>query len=205
MHDLFEGVVPYELKLLLKHSVSEKYFTIPQLNSRMSRYDFPNKCPTDFDPKICTTDKNIHQSASQMMCLCHEFPILVGDFIPVSDCNWQSFLLNICSIAISPMCTPDTVAYLRVLIEEKLYMFKKLYPDENIIPKQHYLIHYPSQIENLGPLIQSWTMRHTSKLNFVKCVSVKSNYKNVSKAVAKNTSFGYAIKFIATKTSFYPA
>lgn len=70
MHDLFESVVPYELKLLIKHCVSEKYFTIPQLNNRMSRYDLANNRPSDFDPKICTTDKKIRQSASQMMCLC---------------------------------------------------------------------------------------------------------------------------------------
>lgn len=57
----------------------------------------------------------------------------------------------LCSIAVSPTCTTDTISYLHVLIEENS-TFKELYPDESIIPKQHYLVHYPSQIENLGPL-----------------------------------------------------
>ena len=100
MHDLFEGVVPYELKLLLCHCVHANYFTIQELNERI--------------------------------------------------------LLKICSIAVSPLCLPDTVAYLRVLIEEKLALFQQLYPEKNVIPKQHYMLHYPSQIERLGPLIQSW-------------------------------------------------
>ena len=185
MHDIFEGVFPYEF------CNSMKYFSIAQLNLRISRYDFSSTRPSDFDAKILRTNAKIHQSASQMMSLCHEFPILVGDLIPESDANWKSFLvlIKICNIALSPTCNPDTVAYLRVLIEEKLSLFKHLYPGENVIPKQHYLVHYPSQIEKFGPLLQSWTMLHESKLSFVKRVSVKSNYKNVSKTVAKRHQF----------------
>ena len=64
-------------------------------------------------------------------------------------------------------------------------MFKKLYPDSRPIPKFHYIIHYPSQIECFGPLVQSWTMRQESKLSFVKRVSKCGNYKNVPQTVAK--------------------
>lgn len=32
MHDLYEGIVPYELKLLICHCVQEGYFTIGELN-----------------------------------------------------------------------------------------------------------------------------------------------------------------------------
>ena len=70
-----------------------------------------------------------------------------------------------------------------------LYDFQQLYPEETMIPKQHYMVHYPSQIQRLGPLIQSWNMRQESKLNFVKRVSRRSNYKNVCKTVAKKHQF----------------
>ena len=40
MHDLFEGVVPYEMKLLIMHLVNEKYFTMVTFNDRLRRYDF---------------------------------------------------------------------------------------------------------------------------------------------------------------------
>ena len=40
MHDVFEGVVPYELKLLLCHCVQSGYFTIPELNNRIAHFDF---------------------------------------------------------------------------------------------------------------------------------------------------------------------
>ena len=51
------------------------------------------------------------------------------------------------------------------------------------------MLHYPTQIERLGPLIQSWTMRQESKLSFVKRVSRQSNYKNICKTVAKKHQF----------------
>lgn len=167
MHDLFEGVVPYELKLLLRHCVQSRYFTIDELNSRIEGYNFGANRPSPFDSKIATNPSaKIRQSASQMISLSRELPLIIADLIPCDDEYWYSFLLllKICSIAVSPLCTHDTIAYLTVLIEEKLHIFSQLYPAENIIPKQHYLVHYPSQMERLGPLIHSWNMRHESKL-----------------------------------------
>lgn len=192
MHDLYEGVVPYELKFLLRHCVDERYFTIDQLNDRMERYDFSSDKPVAIDPKVVNNPTSkIRQSASQMMCLARELPFLIGDTIPDDDEHWYGFvlLLKICSISLSPLCTHDTVAYLRVLIEEKLFLFQHLYPGENMIPKQHYMIHYPAQIERLGPLINSWNMRQEAKLSFVKRLSRHSNYKNVCKTVAKKHQF----------------
>ena len=192
MHDLFEGVVPYELKLFIRHCVCSKYFTIETLNERINAYDFGNNSPTVIDTRILNNPSmKIRQSASQMMSLSKEFPMLVADMIPEDDPNWYSFLvlLKICSIAVSPVCSYDTIAYLRVLVEEKLDLFIKLYSDHPVIPKQHYMLHYPSQIARLGPLIQSWNMRQESKLSFIKRVSRRSNYKNVCLTVAKKHQF----------------
>ena len=47
------------------------------------------------------------------------------------------------------------------------------------------MLHYPSQMQRLGPLLQSWTMRQEAKLSFLKRVSCQSNYKNICKTVAK--------------------
>ena len=77
-------------------------------------------------------------------------------------------------------------AYLRVLIEEKLFVFKKLYPDRRITPKMHYMLHYPAQIEKYGPLIHTWTMRNEAKLSFIKQASRSGNFKNVAKTIANH-------------------
>lgn len=191
MHDLFEGIVPYELKLLLCHCVHQKYFTIDDLNERINAYDFGTNKPALIDVRLITTPAKIRQSASQMMALTQELTLLIGDKVPEDDQNWHSFLvlLKICNIAVSPVCTYDTIAYLRVLVEEKLYFFKQLYPTEKLLPKHHYMVHYPSQMMRLGPLINSWNMRQEAKLSFIKRLSRKSNYKNVCKTVAKRHQF----------------
>ena len=132
------------------------------------------------------------------MTLSRFFPLLIGDKVPYYDDQyWVSFLLllKICSISVSPICTPDTIPYLKMLIEEKLYTFMQLYPDSRLIPKYHYMIHYPSQIEKFGPLINSWTMRHEAKLSFVKQVSKRSNFKNVPQTVAKKHQLWQCYKF----------
>ena len=64
-------------------------------------------------------------------------------------------------------------------------MFKSLYPDMTVIPKQHYMIHYPSQIEQHGPLIHCWTMRQEAKLSFIKGASRRGNFKNFCKTVTR--------------------
>ncbi len=38
-------------------------------------------------------------------------------------------------------------------------------PDKPFTPKVHYMVHYPAQILNYGPLICSWTMSHEAKLS----------------------------------------
>ena len=191
MHDLYEGVVPYHLSLLLNYCVREKFIKLEELNQRITSTDFLNNKPCLIDPNICHTESKVKQSASQMMALCREFPLLIADKIPESDPHWQVFLLllKICSIAIAPTCTYDLIAYLRIIIDEYLSTFCRLYPHKTLIPKQHYMIHYPSQMEKFGPLINSWTMRQESKLSFVKRVSRFSNYKNVPKTIARRHQF----------------
>lgn len=205
MHDLYEGVVPYELKCFLLHCIESRYFSFKQLNERILNFDFTEDRPTPIE--LRSTVQNIRQSASQMIALTRELPILVADLIPDKDEHWVSFLilLKICSIALSPITTPDTVAYLKVLVEEKLSLFKKLYPDKRIIPKQHYMVHYPSQIEQFGPLVQSWCMRHKAKLSFIKRASKRGNFKNLCQTVAKKHQLWLCYQLQCEHHLLYPS
>lgn len=80
---------------------------------------------------------------------------------------------------------PGTIGYLRVLIEEHHTQFKTLYPEHSIIPKMHYMLHYPSQILRYGPLVYSWTMRHEAKLQVTKRAARHGNFKNICYTIAK--------------------
>lgn len=75
-------------------------------------------------------------------------PLMVGDLVPDADEEWECFLLllDILQICVSPVISKDLVHYLTTLIEMYLFTFCKCNPHKNIIPKQHYMIYFPSQI-----------------------------------------------------------
>ena len=88
MHDIFEGVVKYELLLFLPYCLSEGFFTIGDLNSRIQGFDFGQDKPSLF--KLDESNLvRIRQSAAQMISLMRNFPLIITDKIPPGDDNWQ--------------------------------------------------------------------------------------------------------------------
>lgn len=87
-------------------------------------------------------------AASQMWCMGRYLPLIVGDLIPEDNEYWQNFLLllDIIDYIFAPTCNNTIVAYLHFLIEAHHMEFKRLYPENSIIPKMHYMIHYPEMI-----------------------------------------------------------
>lgn len=84
MHDLYEGIVPYEMKLLLTHCITMKYFTVDEFNNRIAKYGFDGNKPNTIDHSIIRNhDTKLRQSASQMMTLSQHLPLLV--FIAIKD------------------------------------------------------------------------------------------------------------------------
>ena len=87
--------------------------------------------------------------ATQMWCLGRLLPLMIGERIQVDDDHWLNFLrlLTIIDYLLAPVVSPECVGHLTILIDEHHRTWKELYPTSNIIPKMHYLIHYPEFIE----------------------------------------------------------
>lgn len=66
--------------------------------------------------------------------------------------------VQIMNIVFSPSLTLGMTIYLKHLIVDHHKLFKHLYPHRNLIPKHHFLIHYPSSIRKIGPLLHVWCM-----------------------------------------------
>ena len=75
-------------------------------------------------------------------------PLMIGELVPECEEEWECFLLllEILRICVSSVFSDDLVEYLASLIEMYLSSFRECFPHKNILPKQHYLIHFPSQI-----------------------------------------------------------
>ena len=90
MHALLEGVIPYELKLLIRNCTNKSYVCVRTLNQRLSAFDFGY---SEIGDKLQDESK-LRQTASQMRLLARIFPLLV---IPRDCPNWLCFL-EICEM-----------------------------------------------------------------------------------------------------------
>lgn len=72
-------------------------------------------------------------------------PVMIGHVIPEHDPHWEHYLqlLEIMDLVFSPVVHPSTPGHLEVLIEDNLLQFTILYPQYNVIPKMHFLVHIP--------------------------------------------------------------
>ena len=200
MHDMLKGVINYEVRLFLQHCFTSKYFMIEQLNDRITNFDYGysvSSKPPLLNDRCFQENLKIKMSAAEMMTLFHIMPILIGDKIPYEDIHYECFLTlpKIFRICIAPTVSDHAISYLRVLIEEHHWLFRQIYSNESFIPKLHYMVHYPKQILQHGPLVRSWTMRHEGKLNFFIQSAHCGNFKNITMTLAKKTSIMVCLSF----------
>lgn len=125
--------------------------------------------------------------ASQALLLMRILPLLIGDVVPTDDPNWKCFtlLLKIADIILCPWSSTDLCAELKVLITEHHQSFVSVYTEAAVIPKFHFLLHYPDQILRVGPMVRCWNMRNEAKLNLFKQMSRLKNFRNITFSVAQ--------------------
>lgn len=187
MHDIFEGIAPLEIKLMLSYYVSQGLFTLDDFNTRLINFSFgysENDKPVPILSQALNPDKSIRSSASQMLLLVKILPFLVGDKIPEEEEHWACFILlrKIIDIVLCPVASTSLCSSLKILIKEHHSKFVYLY--DKCIPKMHFLLHYPEQIQAVGPMVRTWTIRHEAKLSFFKKASHLANFKNIAFSLA---------------------
>ena len=190
MHDILEGIAPLEIKLFLKYFITNHLFSLIYFNNRLINFNYgysDNDKPVPILSSVLYNDeKKIRSSASQMLVFIKTLPFLVADKIPEGEDHWRCFILlrKILDIVLCPIVTKNLCSSLKLLIKEHHELFVCLYGAGALIPKMHFLIHYPDQIEAVGPMVCTWTIRHEAKLNFFKKASRLLNYKNVALSLA---------------------
>lgn len=194
MHDLLEGVVQYEMKLVLKYFIEERMpplMSLDSLNKKVSSYsygfvDSKNK-PSEI--KLNTVANTIGQKAMQSWCSIRYLPFIIGYLEDEKDRDYFQLLLKLLDcmdIIFSPQLTLGLISQLRFLIEDHHHHFVRLFPDRRLLPKHHFMVHYPTCLEQVGPLIHVWCMRYEAKHDyFCRVADTVRNFKNICKTVAK--------------------
>jgi len=194
MHDILEGVAPYEVHLMLYDFIYvRKLFTLDQLNSRLRFFDY-GPVLSKSKPADITHAKlhqcgsaNVGQKAHEMLVLLYVLPFAIADYIPADDRTWRIFLLllDICDIVFAPTLTAGQATYLAELIADHHSLLKQQYPDRTLKYKHHRMVHYPALILANGPLLRMWVIRYEAKHNYFKRLAhIVCNFKNICKTLA---------------------
>lgn len=182
MHDLLEGIVPFELSLILKKLISDNFFTLDYFNHRIINLKYKSSDSRN-KPEMQKLDKDtIIGTASQNWTLLRLLPVLIGSKIPEDNVIWNFFLQLklITEISLSPIFTIGHIDLLQSEIWHHLEDFKHLFPQSRLKPKHHFLMHYPQHILNFGPLVSYWCMRFEAKHKIMKDIAREANqFKNV--------------------------
>ncbi|XP_033115217.1 uncharacterized protein LOC117115483 [Anneissia japonica] len=212
MHDILEGLGKMECKLVLSQLIfQDKLFSIDILNARITNFDYgfedvKNKPSTINCGTLHITDSNLKNSASQMWCLLRFLPLLIGDKVPRNHAHWQLLLKlrQIMDIVFAREITEGMCHYLKYLIKDYHFLFQNLFLDINLIPKHHFIIHYPNALMEVGPIINCWSMRFEAKHYFGKLIAgVVCNFKDICYTIAERHQIQQCHEWHSTKMQEY--
>ncbi|XP_047130544.1 uncharacterized protein LOC124810193 [Hydra vulgaris] len=188
-HDCFEGLVSQDMYLFIKYFVTKRWFSYNNLNRRINLLKYLENDAQDKPCKVnkisCT--KKLSGHAVQNWVFLRLFSIIIGSYVTnYEDSVWLLYLKlkQIMELVCSPKIDLAHIAYLKTLIHEYLSGRKELFPDNKLLPKHHYLCHYPQLILRYGPLIRVFTLRFESKHSYFKrCARNYHNYKHLCKTL----------------------
>lgn len=190
MHDLNEGVIPFLLKQLFTHCISNKVFTEKQITKIIQFYDFGTLNSKDKPSKLMLEKSNVGQNGAQSRCLFLHLPFILSNFktnrVLVELWICVKSLLKICQIAYSIKITDADLIILENEIRIRLESVKKCFKAK-LTPKHHFLTHYRTVIQLMGPIAHMSMMRFESKHKFFKDrIRRSNNFININKSLALN-------------------
>ena len=193
MHVLLEGVAQYEIKEVIKQLIRDKVFSLSQFNAlvisfRYPYFDIRNKPSVLLPTTMASDDNRLRQTASQMLVLIKILPFVLTSVVQKDNMYFQfmSELITIANILLSPLISIGSVLALKNLLQEHFKRFTQLFPQCSVIPKQHYICHFPETILRYGPPIRYSCMRFEAKHKQFKSLARKINFKNVTKSLAED-------------------
>lgn len=190
MHDLPEGILPHLLTHVILYGIAENIFAEHDLNSRIMFFDYGELNAKNIPSTLNLKKKKLGQNASQMKCLVENFPLILYEFKKnkalLKIWNSVETILKILQIVYSPSITSQDIENLQMLIDVFLKSLMENF-QAKLIPKHHMLIHYPSVIKMVGPLVHTSTLKYEMKhKQFTNYLRNSNNFINVSKSLCES-------------------
>lgn len=197
MHDLNEGIIPFCIKKFFEKCVENRVITVNEIQRRIRDYNYSPK-DQKYKPSLINIERRkLNQSASQAYCLMINMPFIFFDLKDKFENSWKPIetLLKCMTILYSTVIKETDVQLLRNYIHDHLVAIREIF-EADLIPKHHFLTHYPTVIERMGPPIHMWTMRMESKHKVLTDIGKKTaNFVNITKTMASKHQFKMCKKF----------
>lgn len=187
-HDIFEGVVAYDVFLFVKDLIKDNVLTIDILNDRINKFPYGVLDNNDKPVSMNVKGNKLSGHAVQNWNFLRFFPVVFYDFRNCDKVGYKLIVLlhEIVELICAPKITIEQVAYLQNLIQEYLELRLDAFSHVPLRAKHHFMLHYPNLIIKFGPLIRLWTMRFESKHSyFKKCIHSSQNFINVTKTLSE--------------------
>ena len=151
MHVILEGAMSRSLYFVLRWYLDHSVFTLDEVNHFIQNFPYGYTELKDKPVLITNEDpadpfKNLGQTAVQVWLLARVFSFFGEPYCDQFPDVWRVLqsVLEIKSICCAKTISVNILGYLKGLAEKHLRLFKECF-DANITPKQHYLVHLPSQ------------------------------------------------------------
>ena len=187
-HDLFEGVIVYDLALIIKHLVKKKWFSYDTLNKRILQFNYVAHDRNDRPPPVAINAKKLGGQAAENWCLLRLFSLIIFGLVKdPKDKVWKLYLTlkDIVDLVCAYEISHQQLTYLDALCQDYVDRRKKHFPCVKLRPKHHFMMHYAALTMQFGPLIRLWTLRMESKHSYFKrCTRVTRCFKNITLTLA---------------------
>lgn len=205
MHDMLEGTFNYDLSHVLHYLMNEaNYFTLNTLNIRKENFDYGYTEYGNISEKI--TDDHIKKrkfdmSASEMMCFIKYLPLIIADLVPEEDDVWEFFstCLKIFELVCKYEVSPSDILHLNNLVKSHNEFYVAQFKD-TLKPKHHFMVHYGTSIEWVGPLRPLWCMRFEGENRTKKLYAGSiTSRRNLALSICRKEQLKFAGRLISKK------
>lgn len=203
LHDHNEGSIPHLLKLFIDRCFSFKTFSLEQLRDLVQFHDYGLLNRKNIPSQIKLDLRSIGQNGTQSICLFRNIPFILYQFKddPKLQPLWKcmQYLLQILVIVYSHVISEENLQNLEKLIHLFLSSILACF-DENLIPKLHFLLHYPSIIRMVGPVVFMSTIRYEAKHQvFKNMIQNTKNFRNINKSLALKHQRNICVQGVSLK------
>jgi hypothetical protein len=192
MHDWLEKVAPVDTLSILMAFTSSGKFSLTAYNRGLANLKLEDYEVCDRPFPVKEGDKKLAGKALSVALHVRLMPLVISSLVELEEeCYLVRFLVTIhCinEILMADCLAPEDAFNLQSLTVQYFALRKacsERYPSfAKLVPKNHYVEHYPAQILAFGPFISVWTARHESRhRDFVNWCESSKNFVNVLKTL----------------------